>query len=114
LVPNRIGPSLRPLIFFPRLDSKTIFLAKTNMFLDMGLYKGHPIGIVRIFFWQPAVVLFSHTKSASASSHQSATSIFLTQQISTSHQPQPAEQSDNVQIRTEFFAIITVATHLVH
>jgi len=35
---------------------------------------------------QPAV-LFSHTNSAPATGHQLASSIFLSQQISTSHQP---------------------------
>jgi hypothetical protein len=42
-----------------------------------------------LFGWlapsQPAV-LFSHTNSAPASSHQPVSSIFLSQQISTSHQ----------------------------
>jgi hypothetical protein len=43
-----------------------------------------------LFGWlapsQPAV-LFSHTNSAPASSHQSTSSIFLSQQISVSHRP---------------------------
>jgi len=48
-----------------------------------------------------STVFFSHTKPAPANSvfsltpnqHQPASSIFLSQQISISHQPQPAEQS---------------------
>jgi len=43
-----------------------------------------------LFCWQP--VFYSHTKSAPATSHQPASSTFPSQQISTSHQPQPAEQ----------------------
>jgi hypothetical protein len=40
-------------------------------------------------------VFFSHTKSTSTTSHQPATSTFLLKQISTSYQPDLAEQSDN-------------------
>jgi len=40
---------------------------------------------------QPAVLL-SHIESAPATNHQPVSSIFFSQQISTSHQPQPAEQ----------------------
>ena len=40
------------------------------------------------------VVFFSHNKSAAATNHQQVSSIFLPQQISISHQSQPAEQSD--------------------
>jgi hypothetical protein len=51
--------------------------------------------MVALFGWlapsQPAV-FFSHTNSALASSQQPASSIFLSQQISTSHQL--AEQGD--------------------
>ena len=41
-----------------------------------------------------STVFFSHTKPAPATSYQPASSAFLSQQISTSHQPQLAEQSD--------------------
>jgi len=37
-------------------------------------------------------VFFSHTKSAPATSHESASSTCLSQQIS--HQPQPIEESE--------------------
>jgi len=45
-----------------------------------------------LFCWQPTAVFFSHIKSAPATSHQPASGTFLSQQISTSHHPQPAEQ----------------------
>jgi hypothetical protein len=44
-----------------------------------------------LFSHQP-LVLFSHAKLASAISHRPASGIFLSQQISTSHQ-QPASQT---------------------
>jgi hypothetical protein len=44
-----------------------------------------------LFGWQSAV-FFSYTNSAPASSHQPASSIFLSQEISTSHQP-PASRT---------------------
>jgi hypothetical protein len=47
--------------------------------------------LVRLAGSQPAA-FFSHTNSAPASSHQPANSIFLSQQISTSHQP-PASRT---------------------
>jgi hypothetical protein len=47
------------------------------------------IQLVRLAGCQPAV-LFSHIKSAPATCHLTASSIFLSQQISTSYQP--AEQ----------------------
>jgi hypothetical protein len=50
--------------------------------------------ILALFGWlvasQPAV-LFSHTNSASATSHQPANSIFLSQRISLSYQPPAGE-----------------------
>jgi hypothetical protein len=52
---------------------------------------------------QPAV-LFSHINSAPATSHQTANSIFLSQQISTSHQP--AERGHDV------CAVIATPCHL--
>jgi hypothetical protein len=53
--------------------------------------------LVRLAGCQPAV-LFSHIKLVPATDHLSASSIFLSQQISTSYQPpatshQPAEQA---------------------
>ena len=43
---------------------------------------------------QPINSIFFYTKPAPASSYQPVSSIFLSQQISTSHQPQHSEQSD--------------------
>jgi len=43
-------------------------------------------------------VFFSHTKLAPATSHQSVSSNFLSQQTSTDYQPQPAEQSGGREI----------------
>jgi hypothetical protein len=50
--------------------------------------------LLRLFGWlsQPAV-LFFHIKSASATNHLLASSIFLSQQISTSHQPPTSRTS---------------------
>ena len=43
-------------------------------------------------------MFFSHTKLAPATSHQSVSSNFLSQQTSTDYQPQPAEQSGGREI----------------
>jgi hypothetical protein len=53
--------------------------------------KAYKYQLVRLVGCQPAV-FFSHIKSAPATSHLPASSIFLSQQISTSHQL--AEQAD--------------------
>ena len=52
------------------------------------------IRIFVLFCWQLVVVLFSHTKSAPTMNHQPASSIFLSQQVSASQQPQPAKHSE--------------------
>jgi hypothetical protein len=57
---------------------------------------------------QPAsqsAVLFSHTNSAPASSNQPASSIFLSQQISTSHQPPTSRTRLNLKLQLYSFSI---------
>ena len=44
-----------------------------------------------LFYWQLSAVFFSHIKPALAISHQPISSTFISQQISTNQQPQPAE-----------------------
>ena len=66
--------------------SQTMVLYATHMISGSSCNKMHSVLL------QPANSIFSLTPNQ----HQSVSSTFLSQQISTSHQPQPTEQSDVV------------------